>query len=48
MHTTIKGAIVLELIHMTDVGCSALALEKARIERDQLLFLHLSVAVRDR
>ncbi|KAJ2911491.1 hypothetical protein MD484_g8924, partial [Candolleomyces efflorescens] len=48
MHTIIKGPIVLELIHMTDVGCSALALERVRIDRDQLLFLNLSAAVRDR
>ncbi|KAF5319894.1 hypothetical protein D9611_011102 [Ephemerocybe angulata] len=41
MHTTLKGPVILELVHMTEVGVSAFALEKTRIDRDKVMHSHL-------
>ncbi|TEB32972.1 hypothetical protein FA13DRAFT_1790048 [Coprinellus micaceus] len=39
VHTTLGGPVVLELVHLTDVGVSAMALENARQRRERRLFL---------
>jgi RecQ-mediated genome instability protein 1 len=41
VHTTLEGHIVLELVHITDIGVSALSLERARQDRDQSIYLKL-------
>ena len=35
----LKGPVVLELIHMTDIGISALTLERVRQDRERRMFL---------
>ena len=46
IHTTIEGPIVLELLHITDVGISAFSLERVRQDRDQMLYLELLALAR--
>jgi RecQ-mediated genome instability protein 1 len=46
VHTIIEGPIVLELIHITDVGVSAFSLERTRQDRDQALYLQLLALAR--
>ena len=46
VHTTLEGPIVLELVHMTDVGVSAFSLERVRQDRDQKLYLEMLALAR--
>ncbi|TEB19143.1 hypothetical protein FA13DRAFT_1647364, partial [Coprinellus micaceus] len=46
VHTIIEGPIVLELLHITDVGVSAFTLERVRQDRDQMLYLELLALAR--
>lgn len=48
VHTTLEGPIVLELVHLTDVGVSAFSLEKVRQDRDQTFYLDLLALARAR
>ncbi|KAF5314751.1 hypothetical protein D9611_007064 [Ephemerocybe angulata] len=41
MYTTLDGPIVLELVHMMDVGVSAFVLEKVRLDREQAAYQRL-------
>ncbi|KAJ3537560.1 hypothetical protein NMY22_g5539 [Coprinellus aureogranulatus] len=38
VHTVIEGPMVLELVHMTEVGVSAFKLEHVRMERDRMFY----------
>ncbi|KAJ3515793.1 hypothetical protein NMY22_g14358 [Coprinellus aureogranulatus] len=38
VHTVIEGPMVLELVHMTEVGVSAFKLELVRMERDRIFY----------
>ncbi|RXW12582.1 hypothetical protein EST38_g13274 [Candolleomyces aberdarensis] len=38
MYTTLDKPVVLELVHLAEVGMSAFALEKVRLEREQAIF----------
>jgi RecQ-mediated genome instability protein 1 len=44
MYITLDEPIVLELVHMAEVGVSAFALEKVRLEREQAIYTCFSKA----
>lgn len=39
VHTTLEKPVVLELVHLTDVGVGAMALERVRQNRERRIFL---------
>ncbi|KAF5325933.1 hypothetical protein D9611_000193 [Ephemerocybe angulata] len=41
MYTTLKGPIVLEIVHMTDVGVSAFVLEQVHLNRERAAYRRL-------
>lgn len=48
MHTTLSGPIVLELVHMNEIGISAFTLDEVRQSRDRHFHQGLLDMVRDR